>query len=146
MKIIVNASASELPELLRQLRAEEIILNVVPSSSVPPEAAPASKKASAPASVPKSAARQRAAKAARDNLEKQLDWGALTEKWCGMTRDQVRERFGFSSNAGAGNALGALVRRGKIRKKEFYDKPTLFILPPSLNDTLAAAAEEILNT
>lgn len=142
MKIVVNISAPELPDLLRQLQAEEIVLNIAPPRALS-DAAPAADKV--PTSKPDP--RQRAVKQKTQNdLEKQLDWDAPTEKWCGMTRDQVRERFGFSSNAGAGNALGALVRRGKIRKKEFYDKPTLFILPPSLNDTLAAAAEEILNT
>lgn len=144
MRVVVNTSTSELPELLRQLRAEEIVLNIAPPQVLPDAApAPATEKTSASKPAP----RQRAEKKmAQNNLEKQLDWNAPSEKWCGMTRDQVREKFGFSSNAGAGTALGALVRRGRIRKKELFGKPALFILPPSLNDTLEAAAEDILNT
>lgn len=144
MRVIVNASVLELPELLRQLQAEEIVLNIAPLQALPGAApAPATEKTSASKPAP----RQRAAKkGVQNDLEKQLDWGAPIEKWCGMTRDQVREKFGFSSNAGAGSALGALVRRGRIKKKELFGKPALFILPPSLNDTLEAAAEDILNT
>ena len=146
MRVIVNTSVPELPELLRQLQAEEIVLNIAsPPSQALPDAAPA--PATEKTSASKPAPRQRAEKKmAQNDLEKQLDWNAPSEKWCGMTRDQVREKFGFSSNAGAGSALGALVRRGRIRKKELFGKPALFILPPSLNDTLEAAAEEILNT
>lgn len=144
MKIVVNISAPELPGLLQQLQAEEIVLNIAPPQALP-DAAPA--LATEKASASKPAPRQRAAKQKTQNdLEKQLDWDAPSEKWCGMTRDQVREKFGFSSNAGAGSALGTLVRRGRIRKKELFGKPALFILPPSLNDTLEAAAEDILNT
>ena len=33
MRVIVNTSVLELPELLRQLQAEEIVLNIAPPSA-----------------------------------------------------------------------------------------------------------------